>query len=146
MMDGVSQDEKPISDQLKQVVDDLQLEERVKEVAAAAEQMVLRGLDTTGTYVRDHRGDIQGFIDRAGAAFDRQTSGRFAEQVEQMRTQLTAAVASLADRGSARPEIEAPPAQLPEGADHADPADHADRVDRADRPDPDGWAGSTDEV
>ena len=94
----MSKDDKPITDKLKQVVDELQLEERVKEAAAAAEQAVLRGLDATGSYVRDHRADIEGFLHRAGAAIDRQTSGRFADQVEQVRNQLTAGVASLAER------------------------------------------------
>jgi hypothetical protein len=94
----MSKDERPISDQIKQVVDELQLEERVKDAAATAEQAVLRGLDATGSYLRDHRNDIEGFLDRASAAIDRQTSGRFAEQVEQVRAQLTAGVASLADR------------------------------------------------
>ena len=78
-------------------------------MAAAAEQAVLRGLEATGSYVRDHRADIEGFIDRAGAAIDRQTSGRFADQVEQVRSQLSAGVASLADRQwNAEPE----PAEL----------------------------------
>jgi hypothetical protein len=110
----MSKDDRPISEQLKQVVDDLQLEERVKEAAAAAEQAVLRGLEATGSYVRDHRADIEGFIERAGAAIDRQTSGRFAGQVDQVRTQLTAGVASIADRqwhqdGPTEPgEIEGP--------------------------------------
>ena len=110
----MSKNERPISDQIKQVVDDLQLEERVKEVAAAAEEAVLRGLEATGSYVRDHRADIEGFIDRAGAAIDRQTSGRFARQVEEVSNQLTAGVASIADRQWSRAavadrELEAPP-------------------------------------
>lgn len=123
----MSKDDNPISDQLKQVVDDLQLEERVKEAAAAAEQAVLRGLEATGSYLRDHRADIEGFLDRAGAAIDRQTSGRFTDQVEQVRIQLTAGVASVADREWAQtdpPELE-PPAE-------------------ADPPNPGAWSDATD--
>jgi hypothetical protein len=135
----VSKDDKPISDQLKQVVDDLQLEERVKDVAAAAEQAVLRGLEATGSYLREHRGEIEGFIDRAGAAVDRQTSGRFADQVEQVRSQLTAGVAGLAEREwagpPATPELEQETHLEPE----VDPGQPTP-------PHPDGWSDSTDEV
>ena len=125
----VSKDERPISDQIKQVVDDLQLEERVKDVAAAAEEAVLRGLEATGSYVRDHRADIEGFIDRAGAAIDRQTSGRFAGQVAEARNQLSAGVASIADRQWTRPAVTEPgeieaPSPDPPGDAWSDATDH----------------------
>jgi hypothetical protein len=128
----VSKDERPITEQLKQVVDDLQLEDRVKEAAAAAEEAVLRGLEATGSYVRDHRADIEGFIERATATLDRQTSGRFAEQVEQVRSQLTAGVAGIADRQWTRAaegpgELAGPDDERPE-----------------DPPAPDAWSESTD--
>lgn len=125
----MSKDDKPISDQLKQVVDDLHLEERVKDVAAAAEQAVLRGLEATGSYLREHRNDIEGLIDRAGAAVDRQTSGRFADQVEQVRNQLNAGVAGLAERQWSRDVAQ--PEQLP-------PPPAADNRDT--------WTDTTDEV
>src|SRR5215203_5313371 len=99
----MSKDERPISDHVKKVVDDLDLETKVKDAAAAAEQAVLRGLDATGSYLRDHRGEIEGFLERAGAAIDRQTSGRYTDQVEQVRTQLTAGVARIADRAWTQP-------------------------------------------
>jgi hypothetical protein len=138
----MSKDEKPISDQLKQVVDELDLEGKVKEATAAAEQAVLRGLDATGAYLRDHRSDIEGFIERATAAIDRQTSGRYADQVEQVRSQLVGGMASIADR-SWNAVGPAEPAGLP-------PATDAPDVPPEERPSPDdregGWAGSTDEV
>ncbi len=91
-------DNRPISDQLKQVVDDLHLEERVRDLAATAEEAVLRGLAATGSYLREHRAEIDGFLDRAGSAIDRQTSGRFSDQVDQVRSQLSAGIATIADR------------------------------------------------
>jgi ABC-type transporter Mla subunit MlaD len=115
----MSKDERPISDQLKQVVDELQLEERVKEVAAAAEGAVLRGLEATSSYLRDHRDDIEEFLERAGTAIDRQTSGRFADRVEQVRSQLSAGVATLADRPWTNPsgdELEAEGPTAPPGS------------------------------
>jgi hypothetical protein len=144
----VSKDETPISDQLKKVVDDLDLERKVKEAAAAAEQAVLRGLEATGSYLRDHRGDIEGFIDRAGAAIDRQTSGRYADQVGQVQSQLTAGVASLADR-EWRPALSAEPAELTAPTDAPTDAPDVppeDRPSPADTGDPGSWAESTDDV
>jgi hypothetical protein len=127
----VSKDDTPISDQLKQAVDDLGLETKVRDAAAAAEQAVVRGLEATGSYLREHRDDIEGFLDRAVGAIDRQTGGRFAEQVEQVRGQLSAGVANLADRDWGEPARAEPP-ELPAADEES--------------PDDDGWNGSTDRV
>ena len=135
----MSKDETPLSDQIKKVVDDLDLETKVRDAAAAAEQAVVRGLEATGSYLREHRDGIEGFLDRAVGAIDRQTGGRYAVQVEQVRGQLVAGVASLADRewGVQTP---APPAELP--APGEAPVDEAPA-----REDPDdGWDGSTDRI
>ena len=145
----MSKDETPISDQLKKVVDDLDLEGRVKEATAAAEQVVLRGLEATGSYLRDHRADIEGFIDRAGAAMDRQTAGRYADQVEQVRSQLSAGVASLADRQwspvERAPEALAAP-EPPEALDSHEVVAPEERPGSEGPAETSGWAGSTDPV
>jgi hypothetical protein len=145
----MSKDETPISDQLKKVVDDLDLETKVKDATAAAEQAVLRGLEATGSYLRDHRADIEGFIERTGAAIDRQTSGRYADQVEQVRSQLSAGVASLADRrwlpADSPPEaIETP--DLPQALDSPEVTAPEERPGSEGPDDAGGWAGSTDPV
>jgi hypothetical protein len=137
----VSKDDTPISDQIKRAVDDLELEAKVRDAAVAAEEAVLRGLEATGSYLREHRGDIEGFFDRAFGAIDRQTGGRYADQVEQVRGQLVAGVASLADRewGSsvaAAPVEPAEPAELPA----------PEEAPRGDEGRDDGWDGSTDPV
>ena len=133
----MSKDDTPVSDQVKRAVDDLEIEAKVREATAAAEEAVLRGLEATGSYLREHRGDIEGFFDRAFGAIDRQTGGRYADQVEQVRGQLVAGVASLADREWG-PSVTAAPAELPapESPDTPREAESAD----------DGWDGSTDPV
>ena len=152
---AVSKDETPISDQLKKVVDDLDLESKVQEATAAAEQAVLRGLEATGSYLRDHRADIEGFFERAGAAIDRQTSGRYAGQVEQVRGQLTAGLASLTDRQWAPLDREPDELEAPEVSAALDSPDVTAPEERpgsvepdvaGDAHDEDGWAGSTDQV
>ena len=136
----MSKDDTPISDQIKRAVDDLELEAKVREAAVAAEEAVFRGLEATGSYLREHRGDIEGFFDRAFDAIDRQTGGRYADQVEQVRGQLVAGVASLADREWG-PSVTAAPAELP-APDDAPPADAPREPESPD----DGWDGSTDPV
>ena len=133
----MSKDDTPISDQIKRAVDDLELEAKVREAAVAAEEAVLRGLEATGSYLREHRGDIEGFFDRAFGAIDRQTEGRYADQVERVRGQLVAGVASLADREWG-PSVTAEPAELPAPEPHDAPRDTESRDD--------GWDGSTDPV
>lgn len=88
----------PISEQLKRAVEELDLERRLQSAAAAAEDAVFRGVGLAGQFVHDHRADIEGFLDRATSAVDGQTGGRYADQVGKVREQLSAGVASLADR------------------------------------------------
>ena len=134
----MSKDDTPISDQIKRAVDDLELEAKVREAAVAAEDAVLRGLDATGSYLREHRGDIEGFFDRTFGAIDRQTGGRYADQVEQVRGQLVAGVASLADRewGPSATAEPVEPLELPRSTEPPRDAPSTD----------DGWDGSTDPV
>ena len=137
----MSKDDTPISDQIKRAVDDLELEAKVREAAVAAEDAVLRGLEATGSYLREHRGDIEGFVDRTFGAIDRQTGGRYADQVEQVRGQLVAGVASLADRewGPSVTAAPAEPAELPAPEDASRDTEGTEGTD-------DGWDGSTDRV
>jgi hypothetical protein len=137
----MSRDETPLSDQLKKVVDDLQLESKVRDAAAAAEQAVLRGMEATSAYLREHREGIEGFLDRASSAVDGPTGGRFADQVGQVRHQLSAGLANLADR-EWRP-AGSPPEAI-EGPDIADASWHPS--DPGEPDDPEAWRGSTDQV
>ena len=138
----MSKDDTPISDQIKRAVDDLELEAKVREAAVAAEEAVLRSLEATGSYLREHRGDIEGFFERTFGAIDRQTGGRYTDQVEQVRGQLVAGVASLADREWGPSVTAAPvePVELP--APTKSPRDAQSTEQSTD----DGWDGSTDPV
>ena len=94
----MSDDEKPLSDQLKQVVDEFDIEGKVKAAGAAAEDALFRGLGIAGQFVHDRRDGIESFLDRAVSGLDAQTGGRYADQVGHLRDQLSAGVASLADK------------------------------------------------
>jgi hypothetical protein len=94
----MSDDQKPIGDQIKQALDDLDLEAKMKAAAAAAEDALYRGLGAAGQYVHERRDDIESFLDRAATGIDQQTGGRFSDQVGGLRDSLSASVASLADK------------------------------------------------
>jgi hypothetical protein len=106
-------DHPPIAEQLKQVVDDLDLEGKVQAAVGAV-----------GQYVHDHREAIDGAISQAASRLDGQTGGRFSGQLGRLQEQLAAGVASLAEHRPATPEP--PPIEPPV----IDPA-----IDQADQPD-----------
>src|SRR5262245_7111335 len=94
----MARDDTPISDRLKQAVDDLEIEAHVQAAASTAEEAVLRGAEAASRFIADHRTGIESFIDRAGDFVDHRTDGRYAERVDRVRGELTAGVARLANR------------------------------------------------
>jgi hypothetical protein len=96
--------DRPISDRIKQAVDDLELEAKVAAAAEAAELAVLRGVELAAGYVHDHRSDIDALLDRASSAIDSRTDGRYAERVGSVRHQLASGVARLAEHRAVDPE------------------------------------------
>ena len=94
----------PISNRIKQAVDDLDLEAKVAAAAEAAEQAVLRGVERAGGYAHDHRSEIDALLDRASSLIDTRTDGRYADRVDRVRHQVTSGVARLAERRVIEPD------------------------------------------
>ena len=136
----MSEDEKPVSDQLKQAIDEMDLEGKVKAAAAAAEDAVFRGLGVAGQYVHDRRDGIEAFLDRAVSGFDAQTGGRFSGPVGELRDQLSAGVASLAERRFTPVPDDASELEAPETT----PPDVPDAPDVPD--DPGSWSAAADDL
>jgi hypothetical protein len=139
----MTDDEKPIGEQLKQTLEELDLENRVKAAAAAAEDALYRGLGAAGQYVHERRGGIEAFLDRAATGIDEQTGGRFTGPVGELRDSIAAGVASLADRRPMTVPDDVSELELPEA-----PADEAGGgptgpTDATDATDP--WSGTTDD-
>ena len=63
----MSEDEKPVSDQLKQAIDEMDLEGKVKAAAAAAEDAVFRGLGVAGQYVHEANVPAVTLVESIGA-------------------------------------------------------------------------------
>ena len=129
--------EKPVSEQLKKAIDEMDLEGKVKAAAAAAEDAVFRGLGVAGQYVHERRDGIEAFLDRTASGFDAQTGGRFTGPVGELRDQLSAGVASLAERRFTpvpddASELEAPGTTPPDVPDVPD--------------DPGSWSAAADDL
>jgi hypothetical protein len=122
----MTDDQKPIGDQIKQALDEMDLEAKVKAAAAAAEDALYRGLGAAGQYVHERRDDIESFLDRAATGIDQQTGGRFSDQVGGLRDSLSAGVASLADKRTM---------PVPDDASELDPLEGP----------ADSWSDSTDD-
>ena len=141
----MSKDETPISDQLKKVVDDLDLESKVKEATAAAEQAVLRGLEATGSYLRDHRADIEGFIERAGGG-DRPADRRAGTPTRSSRSAASWPQAWRASPTGSGHRPRRPTSSRRRARPRPGPPDVTARGATGSVDDASGWAGSTDQV
>ncbi len=105
----------PISDNLKQKIDELEIERHVTEAAAEIERTVIEAVQKAGSVTHERRGDIDGWLDKATEAINSRTEGRYADQLAHVRGQIESGVGKLADQ---RPgprvappidEIETPP-------------------------------------
>ncbi|MEZ5095921.1 MAG: hypothetical protein R2731_07235 [Nocardioides sp.] len=92
-----------ISDQLKQTIDELEIEKHLSRLIAQAEEAVLRAVTAAGDYAHEHGDDIAAFVQRAGSAVNERTDDRFASVVESVSTQLNRGVAKLAEQRAAEP-------------------------------------------
>ena len=89
-----------VTDTLKQMVEELELERRLAEVAEAAEKAVHGALQKAGDYAHSHASDVERMLDKAGTTFDERTDGKYADTVAKVKEQVRLGVERLAERGS----------------------------------------------
>ena len=87
-----------INETLKQKIDELDLDRRLNELAAQAEQAVNRAIDTAADYAHEHRDDVDRLLTRVSATIDERTDGKYADKVTKVREQVDRGVGKLADR------------------------------------------------
>jgi Cft2 family RNA processing exonuclease len=90
-----------ISENLKQKIDELDLDRRVNDVVEQVERTVTTVLDKAGDYAHAHRDDLESWIEKAGSRIDERTDGKFAEPVAKVQGRAAQTVAKLAQRGAA---------------------------------------------
>lgn len=86
-----------VTDTVKQIVDELELERRLNEATEVAEKAVHRVRELAGDYAHSHGSDIERMLDKAGTAFDARTDGKFADTVAKVQEQVRVGVARLAE-------------------------------------------------
>ncbi len=91
----------PIGNRIRARLDELDVERRIGELAAHAEEAVAQGMKKAGELAHEHRDDIDRVLDRAAGAVDRRTDGKHATGLGKLRAQLDRGVDRLAER---RPE------------------------------------------
>ncbi|MBK8470573.1 MAG: antitoxin [Candidatus Phosphoribacter sp.] len=117
-----------ITETLKSKLDDLDLDRRVDELTVVAEKAVKRAVGHVGELAHDNRERVAGLLDKAGSAIDERTDGKYATQVDKVRTQVVAGVDKLATkRPASGNDFSDAPADTPQDA-------------------PTSWARHTDEV
>ena len=87
-----------ITEQLKQLLDELEIERHVKEAAVDLERAVTTGVERVGGLAHERRTDIEGWLDRVSSAVNDRTEGRYADQVAAVRDQIGSGVERLAEQ------------------------------------------------
>jgi hypothetical protein len=103
-----------ISETLKQKIDELELDRRLSEATVAGEKALKQALAKAGEYAHDNREKAEALLDKAAAAIDEKTDGKYAQKLGRVKDQVRAGIDKLADQ---RDPSSADPAPVdPEGA------------------------------
>ena len=87
-----------ITDTIKNIVDELEIERRISEIAEQAEKALLVALAKAGDYAHEHSSDIEGMLEKASTAIDERTDGKFADTLDKVKEQVTLGVTKLAEK------------------------------------------------
>jgi hypothetical protein len=90
-----------ITETLKNIVDEFEIERRITEIAEQAEKALLVALAKAGDYAHEHSSDIEGMLDKASTAIDERTDGKFADTLDKVKEQVNLGVTKLAEKRGA---------------------------------------------
>lgn len=130
-------------DKLKRRAEELDLQGKADQLADAASKAAHQAKDKAAELANDNRAKIGSTLDKAGAAIDKQTDGKYADKVAKAKQQVSKSVDKLAEQrpagnaGTVAP-FDAPPADAP-AAPRFDPrpSDAPRDAPRFDAPTPD---------
>ena len=124
-----------ITETLKTKLDELKLERRIDELTVATEKVVKRAIEHAGELAHDNRDKVATLLDKAGAAIDEKTDGKYRDQFDKVRAQVVTGVDKLAAKRPAAAAADAD--DLARATDEGmPPAAAAESVDMQDSP----WA------
>ncbi len=87
-----------IIDKLKKTADDLELKAKVDHLGKAAEKAAHQTKEKAGSLAHDNRTKVTRALDKAGAAIDKRTDGKYADKVAKAKGAVTKGVDKLADQ------------------------------------------------
>lgn len=90
-----------INENLKKMIDDLDLDRRVNEFVGQTETFLQGAVEKVGEFAHEHRDDVDRALDKISAQIDERTEGKYAEQVGKVRGQVEQGLSKLTER---RPE------------------------------------------
>lgn len=105
-------------DKLKRRAEELDLQGKADQLADAASKAAHQAKDKAAELANDNRAKIGTTLDKAGAAIDKQTEGKYADKVAKAKQRVSEGVDKLAEQrpaagaGPASPS-DAPPADAP---------------------------------
>ncbi len=104
-------------DKLKRRAEELDLQRKADQLAVAATKAAQQAKEKAAELADENRDKVGSVLDKAGAAIDERTQGRYADRVAKAKVQVAKGVDRLADQrtvggGSSRPQdAPASPAQ-----------------------------------
>lgn len=87
-----------INETLKQKIDELDLDRRMNEAVESGEQLLKHALETVGGLAHERRDDLDRVLDKVSEAIAERTEGKYADRVDQVRSQLDSGLDKLAER------------------------------------------------
>ncbi len=87
-----------LSDDVKKVLDDLQVEKRLAEASEAIDRHAGTAVQSLGGYVAAREEHITELIERTAGKVDERTEGRYAGAIDKLRAGLQTGVARIAEK------------------------------------------------
>src|SRR5687768_2817169 len=100
---------KNIADKLKQTIDELEIDRHVNDLVIQVEHALTTARDKVATLAAEHGDDVERFLDKVSTTIDERTEGRFAPQVDKVRTTVSSGVSRLAEHRPAETTPDAAP-------------------------------------
>jgi hypothetical protein len=98
-----------IADKLKQTIDELEIDRHVNDLVIQVENALTTARDKVATLAAEHGDDVERFLDKVSTTIDERTEGRFAPQVDKVRTTVSSGVSRLAEHRPAETTPDAAP-------------------------------------
>lgn len=103
-----------LSDDVKKVLDDLQVDKRLQEASEAIERHAGTAVQSLGSYVAAREDKLGELIERTAGQVDERTEGRWTEQIDKVRAGLHTGVTKLAEKKPGEAVATTEPPEPPE--------------------------------